>query len=232
MSEKEAGLAPIRNMNDFFLSIRKGILPGQELIRVEGRQQDLDEALRTVWEQLSVYNFSAAATAYQISSSNNGDDQDIKVITHDLNNAKVEATRTLNGQTAVAAGSNLRAISIENIDDTDLAGDVYLYETTALTDGVPDDLTKVRAKIVSDELIQPNRSMMAVYTVPAGKTAYIVGADSNIVDYLQLQVRQPGGIFRNWNSLERIPEKSDIWIVSQDSSGEVIASFDLLLIDN
>lgn len=219
-------------LNDYFLSIRQGLVPTHELIRVEGRQLAVDGNLNAIWDELGIYTFSSAATAYQISSSDAGDDQDIKVITHDTNNVKSEATRTLNGQNAVAAGTNLRAVSIENIDNTDLTGDVYLYETTAITDGVPDDATKIRAKIVGTELIQHNRSMMAVYPVEADKSAFLVGLGSNVTDYLQLQVRVPGGVFINWNSLEPIPAKSDVWIVSQDNSGEVIAFFDLLIIDN
>jgi len=104
-------------------------------------------------------------------------------------------------------------------------------------------------------LANENQSLQAVYTIPAGYTGYLDQVAANTATEVankfvrvRLKIREPGGVFRTrakftiaGGSYEEIfkypieiPEKSDIEMTAQSSSGvnEVAAIFNLLLIAN
>jgi hypothetical protein len=100
-----------------------------------------------------------------------------------------------------------------------------------------------------------NQSLQAIYTIPAGYTGYLdqvaAGTATEVANKfirVRLKVREPGGVFRtrakftvaSGNYEEKfkypleIPEKSDIQVTAESSSGvnEVSAIFNLILIAN
>ena len=166
-------------------------------------------------------------------------------------------TVTLNGQTRVALTTPLiRAFRIKNMGSSDFVGDVHCYVNTAITGGVPDDSTQVRALVVNGN----NQTEMAVYTVPMGKTAYIralnaasAGSKKDTNYIMKFKVRPFGGVFQLKHrfsiadgapyNLQYIdpeggfPEKSDIVMTAETSEpgiteANVSAGFDIVLIDN
>jgi hypothetical protein len=80
-----------------------------------------------------------------------------------------------------------------------MGGEVYCYVDTPITGGVPDDDTKVRAHIINGN----NQTQMAIFTVPRGKTGYLIQGDASmsrpqtngtaIVQYFS---RRFGGVFK------------------------------------
>lgn len=110
----------------------------------------------------------------------------------------VEQTVVLNGQTKVTLGTPLaRVDKIKNVGTTDLVGPVYVYEDSAITAGVPDDLTKIHIMTKAGE----NVSKKATFTVPDGEFLLInkiyTGLANQTDDtvYAQLMVREPGEVF-------------------------------------
>ena len=126
-------------------------------------------------------------------------------------------------------------------------GEVYLFKGTSAS-GVPDDLTLIIAHI------HPNhgQTLMALYTIPAGKTgymsnAYVTSAAAKTTTF-QMFARPFGksnnlkfnidikdaDVNHKWNTPLKFDEKTDIWTQAKVDAGttRVSAGFDLILVDN
>jgi hypothetical protein len=191
------------------LAIAKGDVTGSSLVHKFGEAPDFDtsDGVVTIWDGADdgninqmVYQYSSSADIDSISSSDAGDSVNIYIEGLDASGNIVTQTATLNGTTRVALGTSLqRVYRMYNSGSTDLAGHVYCYVNGAITDGVPDVATTVRAVIQGAY----NQTLMAVYTVPTGYTAYLrdwyagVGGAKKTSNYtIYLYARPSGGVFQ------------------------------------
>lgn len=151
---------------NYTLSNRK-----QDYILKWGVNPDIDTgSIETVWDLGDEYIFTQTAQNYYISSSNNSDTtQTIEVeliILHTDGRYKREIIEVqINGNTKTlitASGLAIASNRALNISTDVLLGDIYIYEDTTVTAGVPDDLTKVRSMIITGK----EQTQQAVYTVP------------------------------------------------------------------
>lgn len=246
------------------LAIAKGEVSGSTFIHKFGKAPDFDSGdnFVTIWDGADdggltayLYTYSTSAIIDSLSSSNTGDTQDIEVQGLDADYELVIQTITLTGQTRKALTTDLiRVFRLKNVGSTTLAGDVYCFEDTTLSLGVPVLVTKVRAQIH----IGNNQTLMSIFTVPAGRTGYMrdwyasaAGARKTSVHEIKLFARPFGQVFQlkhdasialNGSSYihhqyvepEVFTEKTDIEM--QCNSDEDIASisggFDIVLVDN
>ena len=249
---------------DFFLDVEKGNVEGVSHVRVFGKNPDVDTGTdpEDVWDAGGVYTYTAAGGAtYYISSSNVGDTiaVELKLLTEDSSGHWNEETFnvTLVGQTKTAivtpsGDAPVRLQSIINKTGTALLGDVYVYENSAVTAGVPDDAAKVRGKVI----IGNERTFMALYTVPTGKTGYMYTREYGVVSPTgctstgRFFYRKTGGLwimdqegllisgiitrFTDWIEIPiEIPAKTDLRARAQEVSVDnsaVVAAFDLILL--
>jgi hypothetical protein len=136
-----------------------------------------------MWELEAAYTPFTAAKALSISSSDAADTSIAVYIEYlDANYAYKTATVTTgaaDGQTETATGvTALRVLSAVLADDTANAGTIYIYDVAStVTDGVPDDLTKV-ARVVNAACKRDNSCF---FTVPAGYEAYIYDIDATLL---------------------------------------------------
>lgn len=220
-----------------------------------GANYDIDTTTdpEDVWSQGGTYTFLTSATTLYLSSSDNGDDQTITVEGLDGNYALQSKSKALTGQTQVALdGTWLRVFRAYNGDTTATAGDVYVAETDDLTGGVPDTATKIKAKI--DAAAQ--QTLMAIYTIPAGYTGYLLrwyAGGTNLktsTAIVELQAQLTGGVFRIKRRIGiaatgsstyqespsialRYPAQTDIKVVVREVGAndvDISAGFDLLLV--
>ena len=222
-----------------------------------GRNTDVDtgaeEYLTDFWA--GSYDFPNTAETFFISSSSPADTSvTIAYRCIDENWNVDDGVITLNGQTSVEVpgGPKLRALIAFNGGSVDLAGDVYIYRATTVTAGVPDDLTQVVMHV--DPVRQ--QSSAALYTVPAGHTAYIVdiamtvnrnttggSADVALNTWayngvrrmradLGLQTAGSSSFTKPFDYPIRITEKTDIFLSANVSSNnhDLAGGFQLLLI--
>ena len=213
-----------------------------------------------VWEGGGLYPFSDTADIISLSSSDNGDTQDILVIGLDADGNEVEQTITLQGQTRVALTTPLwRVYRMSNEADAgnDLAGTVYCYSGTTNTLGVPSGGSVTKAIIDNGN----NQTLMAVYTIPAGKWGFLyrgevgmnitsTGTSSNEYAKVYYKSRRFGKVFQikksisvlsNGNSVfqdersfpDPIPPLTDIKIEVAEVSDDmgIWSTFDILLMD-
>jgi hypothetical protein len=210
------GATPSGNMKvtdaENTLAIAKGDVVGASNVNKWGNAPDFDTADdevtvwdgaedNTAWENM-VYDFSTTADIDSISSTDAGDVGlivNIQGLDADYN--LVSQSATLNGQNRVALTTPLiRIFRGFNDNGTEFAGHVVAYPNTALTAGVPTDKSKIRMVIHPDE----QQTEMAIYTIPAGKTGYLLGGyastagankSSNYV--IKFKKREFGKVFRN-----------------------------------
>lgn len=173
-------------------------LPGWRVVSKGAEQPDVDPGDGYVDIQnipnTKIYTFSATAAIDTISSSNAGDTGDV-----DLDIIKADGTRdtisvTLNGQNKVQTFTPFLAFNGGSMARTGVpAGDIYIYEDTAITDGVPDDLSTTRGYIEAGA----TNDAIGVYTVPTDEIAIAIAFGGGVEERtaavrIVTQFRPPG----------------------------------------
>ena len=155
----------------------------------------------------------------------------------------VSGTVTLSGQTKVSLPTAVaRLIRAYVNDGANLVGDCYFYEDSAITSGVPDDLTKVHNHIPAGD----NQSLKAGTTI-ASTNYFLVTSAWAFVNKkttasadIRFKVRPQGGVFKtqavgslsnsnggfqlNFAPYAIIPPNADIFITAQCSTTAVDVS--------
>jgi hypothetical protein len=205
-----SGNLKVANVEDGF-SISKGDVQGHSTVHKFGNAPDFDYdsgSEFTIWDgaddgtawENARYDYSTTAAIDTISSSDNSDTVDIEIQGLGASTNLVIQTVTLSGTNAVPLVTPLlRVFRGKNVNGSAFAGHVVAYESTPIAAGVPVDKSKIRLVIQPDN----QQTEMALYTVPAGKTAYIRSLDyatagaSKTSSYIcRLYARSPGGVFR------------------------------------
>ena len=238
------------------LEIAKGKIRGHSSISKFGENPDVD-AIEDLIVQGGTYTFSSTADIDSLSSSDNSDTQNITIEGLDANFNVISQTKALTGQTPILLDTPLiRADRMFNANSTNFAGDVYIYINGAtVVTGVPTIATEIRNKIVAGD----NQTLMAIYTIPAGKTGYLFNYGVSLSKLTpataltcSIRVRPFEGVFlvkdrgaaattgatsyrREFKVPLKLLEKTDLKIVIDTVSAAntgVAGYFDIILVDN
>ena len=243
---------------DTWLEISSGRRQGTSCINKFGAATVAGASREAIWDGANLtgitdYTYMAAASTLYISSDAAGDGQVYEVQGLDGNYAKKTVNVTASGLTFVAlTGTWIRVFRVKNMGATDNAGNIYISDDNTDTgggaDGIPDTLTNVKAMIQ----IGHNQTLMSIYTVPAGTTAYMTRwtattAKGDDVE-LTLWARSFGGVFRiqdhhhvyqqqmtkEYHPYVKYEEKTDIEMkgLIGAATGDIGAGFDLILEEN
>ena len=241
----------------FELQVSRGQISWHETLFQFGINNAVGTSFETIWTASSVYSYLAAASVLTISSGSANDAaagtgaRTVRINGLDANYNEISETVTLNGQTAVnTVNSYLRVSSL--IVLTAGSGGVnagILYAGTGtVTSGVP-------ANVFAQVEIGYCNSAMALWTVPAGYTAYVTSynftsnsstANNQITG--ALIIRPLGGVFSfeatakmaGGNSFDRhfdtylvVQEKSDIQMqVLASAAAQVTGELQIIYIKN
>lgn len=155
--------------------------------------------------------YATGNTIDTISSSNTGDTQPVVIEGHTLSGGNltfVVQTKTLTGRTKAVLDTPLfRMSKMYNNGTTDFAGNIYGYEDTAISNGVPDDATKIHIKIDPTKN-QSEKCSTSFSSVDYGIITSVYGgvtSKRDAVGEFNLQVREYGKVFRtilNWSSVQ------------------------------
>lgn len=176
---------PLGVTSEYFLAVAQGEVDGVSFNRKFGSIDAIQSATPAdVWEYgvtpgAERYTFSADGVADidSLSSSSVADVEPITIEGLDIDGEAVTQTITLNGQVTVPLTTPLwRVNRAYNADGNPLVGNVYIFVNGATVGGIPSTVTDVRAFISPGH----GQTLQAVYTVPAGKTAYFVGIESSL----------------------------------------------------
>lgn len=251
---------------EFLISVAKGDVPGHSLVFKYGRNPDIDTGTdpEDIWTYGGTYTYNNTPSIQYISSSNAADiGQIITVEGLDENYESLSVNVVLNGQTQTQIGTGetfVRVFRAYNAGPTSFAGDVLIYDdtVTSVTLGVPTPTTSIKAQITAVD----QQTYMALWTVPAGHTAFFLGGAISITTgasagksaSIELRTRPFGGVFlskelvglsstgsstfsQDLNALGplRIPEKTDIQARAREVSANdtgVSVYFSVLVVNN
>jgi len=220
------------------------------------------DSLETVWAQGGLYSYLASASTLYISSSSGFDDvgstgaTSAKVSGLDANYNEVSVTVDLNGQTGVQLGDASNWIRVSRIQVMSAgsgganAGVLYVGTEATPSSGVPTN--KYATVAIGD-----NQTLMALWTVPAGYTAYLYETHitvateaNNKYGVISVVARPDGGVFnikdkfttvldsvtQKYNFPLKFEEKTDIEVRAIGSSSNaniaISAGLDMLYIEN
>jgi hypothetical protein len=237
---------PYFNWNENFrLNVARGKVRGASMIHKFGAVPEVANASTgTVWDKpTTVYPWSAFDTAGPITASianasDNG--KQVLVLGLDENYEEIEELFTLSSASTVAGIVNFKRVfrAFVTNGSTDNVGDINFTKSES-------DVLRITAGKA--------QTLMAIYTVPAGKTGYLyqgacsaqAGADATgnmYVRYFGQQAFRIGHSFEvsgnavydyNFTFPIQIPEKSDIdvRVTVRTNKGRYTAAFDLLLLE-
>ena len=140
-----------------------------------GFNPDVDNALETVWAEGGLYGYLSAASVLKVSSSSTDDAaagtgaRTVQLYGLDADYNEINEIVTLNGQTSVNSVNSFLRINrmvIRSAGSGEINAGVVYAGTGAVTSGVPDN--KYATIAVGD-----GQTLMALWTVPAGYTAYL-----------------------------------------------------------
>lgn len=252
---------------EYYLEVQKGNIPGEKAGFVVGKNPYVGATnTETIWDQGGNYTYLTADTQLYISSTSASDTSVLVIITG-LDEDYVEVTRTVttNGQNQVAiSGLMLRVHAILIGGSTSPVGDLYLAETDSLTAGAPNTVSKIKGNVPlardtsgaiidsGTDFASDNFSHLGIYTVPAGKTAYLIYGITQLGKNFDITIggrvrsfggvwfnRFPNELYQNTTAIEfrvplAVPEKTDLeWRVIAGSAGSSISfQVQFILVDN
>ena len=227
---------------EFYLDVSRGAIPNAFGIHKFGANFDIDQNTdpESVWTGGGLYpwaSLASAQTIYCISTSAS-DTATLTIEGLDANYDQQTETVTLTGTTAVTTSNTFIRVFRMTYGDGANVGDI----TARVTSGTGTGVAKIDAGYAP--------TLMAVYTIPAGFTGYMVALDATIDGTKTCQAlmyhRLTGKPFRIAHVAEseghyrydfrvplKLPEKTDIDIRINEVSGNdarVTANFDIILL--
>lgn len=237
------------------LSIARGLIAGHSFYSDAGYTNNLGTASNTtVWAGNSLYTYLSAATFLTLSSSSANDTaagtgaRTVFVQGLDANYNLITETMSLAGLSAVAtANAYLRVFRIFVLTSGSTGSNegVLYLGSGLITAGVP-------ANKYAIALIGDNMSFAAIYTVPAGYTAYVINAVTSVgkgkdceystwVKPFGMSMRKTRNGYLYESSIVQlanfptvIPEKTDVEIRGKSSAPntDMAFNFDVILVQN
>lgn len=244
---------------DFLFDIQTGKYEGYKALRKYGINPDcgISTSPEYIWDGKYAYNYPTANEAIYIVSSDATDTSDVEVIGLIDNSGEWEEqtiTATLNGTTAVLVGDFIRVFRMKVKSSVSPIGIVQARTDTTYTAVTTEaSIINLRGQISLDTTgtFSRNSTLMAMYTVPSGKTAFayrfFTAVGKNKDAEFDYQIREFGKVFITTGTIpmyqkseqyqlsyERIEEKSDIRIAvsTENNNTKADASFHFILVDN
>lgn len=182
MSREVSSISRVGTSEPFELQVARGQVAYHESVFKFGFNPDVDNSLETVWAEGGLYSYLSAATVLKVSSSSTADDsagtgaRTVQLFGLDADYNEIEETVTLDGQTAVNTTNSFLRIYRMVVRSAGSGGTnagVIYAGTGTVTSGVP---ANKYATIAAGD----GQTLMALWTVPAGYTAYMYQTDITV----------------------------------------------------
>lgn len=229
----------------YFLQVSRGLVDGHKRVFKFGYNGEIQDVEETIWDVGGLYAYPSSAVTMTATSSAGASDENVEVTIQglDTNYAELSETVTLNASgTATTTGSFLRVYRAFVSGSSASSGNISITNSS----------TTYAYVSIADQ-----QTLMALWTVPAGYTAYLFQIDTtaftiqnNKVATIRILTREVNGVFRTQNKFDLfagsyhqditcpqpIPEKTDIeFRAIADSSNadlRVSSTFDIIYIEN
>jgi hypothetical protein len=177
-----SSISRVGTTEPFYLQVARNQISFHKSNFKFGFNPDIDDALETVWAQGGLYSYLASASVLKVSSSSTADAsagtgaRTVELSGLDTNYDEISETVTLNGQTAVNTTNEFLRINRMVVRSAGSGGQnagVIYAGTGTVTTGVP-------ANKYATIAIGDNQTVMALWTVPRGYTAYLLQTDITV----------------------------------------------------
>lgn len=237
-------ISQVGTYEPFELQVARGQIPGHKRLLKFGFNPLINDVEETVWEAGGLYVYPSSAVALTATSSSGATDSGVILTVQGLDASynEISETITLNASgTATTTKTFLRA------------NRAFVAGSKALTGAVSFANGGVTYAYVNSD----NQTLMALWTVPAGYTAYLTQTDvtvmteaNNKFGTVRLVTRALGGVFRTQDLFAAqngdvvrsfhvplpIAEKTDIEFRAIGSSANALlhvsATFEIIYIKN
>lgn len=182
MAREVSSISRIGTSEPFELQVSRGQIAYHKTNFKFGFNPDVDDSLETVWAQGGLYSYLAAASVLKVSSSSTNDAsagtgaRTVTLDGLDANYDEISEDVTLNGQTAVNTTQEFLRINRMTVNTAGSGGQnagVIYAGTGTVTSGVP-------ANKYATIAIGDNQTLMALWTVPKGYTAFLTQIDITV----------------------------------------------------
>lgn len=236
-----------RKQHPFNQMVAEGNIAGHTFVHKFGYNPDIDTATdpETVWSHGGLYPWSAldgAAQTLYVKSSSASDTMTVTFTGHNNAGEEINDTVTLNGTNPVTSNSTFKRIYRAFVNgNTVNAGEITWHTVSG------------SGTVVCAIAAGEGQTLMALYSVPSGKTGYLYTGDCSLnlskEVTIKFYVRYPGAPFRAAHVVElagssyrydfpfpsTLPAGTDIEVRvdnANDNNCRVAANFDILLVDN
>lgn len=177
-----SSISRVGTTEPFYLQVARNQISFHKSNFKFGFNSDVDDSLETVWAQGGLYSYLASASVLKVSSSSTADTsagtgaRTVELSGLDTNYDEISETVTLNGQTAVNTTNEFLRINRIVVRSAGSGGQnagVIYAGTGTVTTGVP-------ANKYATIAIGDNQTVMALWTVPRGYTAYLLQTDITV----------------------------------------------------
>ena len=174
-------ISQVGTTEPFELQVARGqILHHKHLFKF-GNNPTVGNSIETIWAEGGLYSYLSAATVLKVSSSNTADAEagtgarTVELFGLDADYNEINETVTLNGQTAVNTTKEYLRINRMIVRSAGTGGQnagVIYAGTGTVTSGVP-----ANKYATINGVAGSNQSLMALWTIPAGYTGFLVQYD-------------------------------------------------------
>lgn len=180
MAREVSSISRIGTSEPFELQVARGQIAYHESVYKFGNNPVVGNSVETLWSEGGLYSYLSAATVLKVSSDSTNDAsagtgaRTVELFGLDGDYNEISETVTLNGQTAVNTTQSYLRINRMIVRSAGSGGanaGVLYAGTGTVTTGVP---ANIYATINGDG---SNQTLMALWTVPAGYTAYLMQYD-------------------------------------------------------
>jgi len=179
MAREVSSISRVGKSEPFELQVSRGQVAYHYPQFKFGFNPDIDNSLETVWAQGGLYSYLSSASVLTVSSSSTADTsagtgaRTVQLYGLDTGYNEIDEIVTLNGQTAVNTTNSFLRINrmiVRSAGTGEQNAGVVYAGTGTVTSGVP--ANKYATVAVGD-----GQTLMALWTVPAGYTAYLYQTD-------------------------------------------------------
>ena len=229
----------------YFIQVSRGLVAGHERIFKFGHNPVIQDTEETIWDAGGIYSYPSSAVAMTVTSAAGATDNGVQVNVAGLDTNYNEVNETV---TLASTGTATTTQTFLRVNRCFVVGSTAPTNNINVTNG-----GTTYARITNGE----NQTLMALWTVPAGYTAYLLALDctsfteqNNKVATMRYLTREQNGVFRVKNKFdlfqasfhqdyitpEPISEKTDIEFravaTSSNADLRVAASMDIIYIEN
>jgi len=229
----------------YFIQVSRGLVDGHKRLFKFGHNPVIQDISETIWDAGGLYTYPSSAVAMTVTSGAGATDNGVAITVQGLDSNYNEVSEEV---TLASTGTATTTQTFLRVYRAFVSGSQAITANTTIANG-----GTTYAQINTDE----NQTLMALWTVPAGYTAYLLDTkitafteQNNKVATINIYARRENGVFRtadkfdvfaaaitqNYKCPIPFPEKTDIEVravaTSSNADLRVAAGLDIIYIAN